>query len=97
MSNTPAFDDRFVTAVNTRGEKQTIPAHWLDHPVLGRGFRRPASATPSMSWNRQQLDAHATGLGIDVAAMSTKAEVLDAINQTPSLNPSEDETPSAGA
>lgn len=31
----------FVEAVNARGEKQIIPAHWLDHPVLGKGFRLP--------------------------------------------------------
>ncbi len=33
----------FVEAVNANGEKQTIPADWLDHPVLGQGFRLPPS------------------------------------------------------
>lgn len=31
----------FVTAVNRNGKKQTIPAEWLDHPVLGRDFHLP--------------------------------------------------------
>lgn len=34
----------FVIAINPRGEKQRIPAHWIGHPVLGRNFRLPASA-----------------------------------------------------
>lgn len=36
---------RFVEAVNSRGEKQRIPAHWLGAP-LGKGFRLPPSAQP---------------------------------------------------
>lgn len=37
---------RFVTAVaKSTGKKQRIPRDWLDHPVLGRDFRLPASAT----------------------------------------------------
>ena len=92
-----AFDPNFVTAVNARGEKQDIPRHWLGHPVLGKGFRLPASATPSASWTREQLDAHATGLGIDVTDLATKADVLDAINtQPPTPTPGEDENPDAG-
>lgn len=92
-----AFNDSFVTAVNARGEKQRIPAHYLDHPVLGRGFRLPPStlATPSMSWNREQLDERAIALGLDPAAYATKADVLSAI-ETTSPNPGEDETPAAG-
>lgn len=34
---------KFVVAVNARGVKQVIPAHWLDHVTLGRAFRRPRS------------------------------------------------------
>lgn len=30
----------FIQAVNKNGKKQTIPEHWLDHPKLGKGFRR---------------------------------------------------------
>lgn len=90
--------DQFVTAVNSNGDKQEIPRHWLDHPVLGKGFRLPASANPSLSWTREQLDAYATGHGINPVEHSTKAGLLDAINnpQPPSLNPGEDETPDAG-
>lgn len=95
-----AFNDRFVVAVNDRGDKQRIPAHWLDHPVLGRGFRLPPSAlaAPSMSWNRAQLDEHATALGFDPGQYPTKQELLDAIehHQTTSPAPGEDETPVAG-
>lgn len=98
--DTNAFNPDFVTAVNARGEKQRIPAHYLDHPVLGRGFRLPPStlATPSMSWNREQLDERATALGLDAASYATKADVLDAItnHQTTSPTPGEDETPVAG-
>ena len=36
----------FIEAVNVRGEMQIIPAHWLDHPVLGKGFRLPPSKRP---------------------------------------------------
>ena len=36
------FDGGFIEAVNVRGEKQRIPAAWLDHPVLGKDF----STTP---------------------------------------------------
>ena len=37
------FDGTFVEAVNANGEKQTIPADWIGHPVLGAGFRLPPS------------------------------------------------------
>ena len=39
------FNPRFVTAVNAKGRKQKIPRHWLGHPVLGRGFKLPPSAS----------------------------------------------------
>ena len=98
--DTNAFSDEFVTAVNQRGEKQVIPAHWIDHPVLGAGFRLPASAhsTPSLAWTREQLDTHAAGLGIYPGEYPTKKELLDAIehHQTPTPDQGEDETPAAG-
>lgn len=40
-------DPGFVTAVNSRGDKQRIPAHYLDHPVLGKGFKLPPKAQRS--------------------------------------------------
>ncbi len=37
--------DRFVeVAVKATGNKQRIPAHWLDHPVLSEPFRQLPSA-----------------------------------------------------
>lgn len=32
-----------VTAKST-GDKQVIPAHWLDHPVLGKDFQLTTEA-----------------------------------------------------
>lgn len=29
-----------VLVLNANGERQWIPEHWLDHPVLGEGFTR---------------------------------------------------------
>ena len=29
-----------IEVINGNGQKQMIPAHWLDHPTLGKGFRR---------------------------------------------------------
>lgn len=46
------FDGTFIEVVNSHGEKQTIPAEWLDHPVLSRGF----SKTP-----RQRADENTRG------------------------------------
>lgn len=52
MSN--AFSGDFVTAVNARGEKQQIPRHWLDHPVLGKEFRLPPSASPKPTATKEK-------------------------------------------
>lgn len=39
------MDDEFVIAYNTRtGQKQSIPAHWLDNPILGRDWSVAPSA-----------------------------------------------------
>jgi len=29
-----------IEVVNRNGDKQMIPEHWLDHPTLGKGFKR---------------------------------------------------------
>lgn len=29
-----------IEAVNSNGVKQLIPEHWLNHPTLGKGFKR---------------------------------------------------------
>lgn len=35
-----------ITAVaKSTGRKVSIPEHWLDHPVLGKDFKLPPSAT----------------------------------------------------
>ena len=35
----------FIEAVaKATGKKQRIPAHWLDHPTIGKQFRLPPSA-----------------------------------------------------
>ena len=45
MSDTAAFSDRFVEAYSTEtGEKYRIPKAWLDHPTLGKGFRKTPKA-----------------------------------------------------
>lgn len=33
-----------ILAVNAAGQKQWIPEHWLNHPVLGKGFKLPPSS-----------------------------------------------------
>ncbi len=87
------FSGRFVTAVNRHGVKQVIPRHWLDDPVLGAGFRLPASQVsadrvsgrggdPSSDWTRAELAAHAATRGVEVPERATKAELLDAIAAT---------------
>lgn len=37
------FDGSHVVVVNANGEKQTIPAEWVDHPILGKGFSEAPS------------------------------------------------------
>lgn len=105
------FDDRFVTAVNSNGRKQRIPATWLDHPVLGDGFRLPPShpsrqsdgqptqsETPDDTWTVNALRGYATRAGIDLEGATTKAAILAVLDthQTPDGDPSSDETPAAG-
>lgn len=41
------MDEKFEFAVSKKtGKKRTIPAHWLDHPVLGKGWKLAPSAKP---------------------------------------------------
>lgn len=37
----------------TTGRKQDVPEHWLDHPVLGRDFRK----TPLSQQQQRAVDA----------------------------------------
>jgi hypothetical protein len=80
----PKFIEVYVTAT---GRKQWVPAHFLDHPVLGAGIKLPPSqrdkelpeGDPAESWTRAQLDSYALGLGLGTTDLATKADVLGAI------------------
>ena len=53
--------DRFVeVAVKATGKKQRIPAHWLDHPILGAGFKLSPSSEARHPQPRQQEQAATT-------------------------------------
>lgn len=46
----------FIEVVNSNGHKQIVPEHWLDHPTLGKGFkrsRRRQAQTPPASERAQ--------------------------------------------
>lgn len=34
-----------IEVINANGKKQLVPAEWLDHPKLGKGFRRSRRRT----------------------------------------------------
>jgi hypothetical protein len=74
-------------AVST-GARQTIPKHWLDHPVLGQQFTLddPAAAAaekPSTSWNNDRITDYAAKHEINLGDATTKAEMLAAIDAHP--------------
>lgn len=57
--------DRFVeVAVKATGNKQRIPAHWLDHPVLSEPFRE----LPSAKKAQEKAKAPAKAAPIDAPA-----------------------------
>lgn len=79
----------FVTVVvEATGRKQRVPAHYLDHPVLSRGLRRPPSEAeveklagpPDDTWTIPQLTNHAKDHGIDLAGATRKPDILAAID-----------------
>ena len=37
------MSDYVEVTVEATGEKQSIPAHWVGHPVLSKGFKIPQS------------------------------------------------------
>ena len=46
MSESRAIGSEWVDVYSkTTGQKQTIPAEWLDHPVLGADFRKTPLTT----------------------------------------------------
>jgi hypothetical protein len=72
-------------ASKTTKQKQMVPAHYLDHPVLGKNFEPTAAgreqlrvnAGPSEDWTVAQLQEAAGGAGL---GLRTKAELLEAIS-----------------
>lgn len=96
-------DPRFVTAYSTAtGRKQRVPAHWIGHPVLGKGLKVAPSAEqaspdmtgdiPDDSWTLPRLRKYASEHGVDLAGASLKEDVLATI--TTSLDtPTTDTTP----
>lgn len=83
---------QFIEAVaKTTGRKQTIPAHWLDHPTLGQNFRLPPSVEqettrtpePSDNWTVKQLRKYAEDNTVDLTGLTTKPEILAAIHAPP--------------
>lgn len=93
----PEFVEVYAKAT---GRKQLVPAHFLDHPVLGKGIALTPSARdaaknsgdPDQSWTRAQLDEHAAELGIDSTDLATKADVLDLIASLTDTQTSDDQT-----
>lgn len=80
---------KFVEAVNSNGEKQRVPRAWLEdgHPFAGDFRLSPSqrqagerTETPSETWTVPQLREHAEQVGIDLTGITTKADVLSAIN-----------------
>lgn len=54
--------DMTMAVVKATGEKQMIPAHWLDHPTLSKPFKLPPSARAAA------LDQGVEVLGAEQAA-----------------------------
>lgn len=74
-----------VYAVTT-GTKQRIPAAWLDHPVLGRQFRKtpsstaPKTSSPFAAKTVDELKEYAAQHHVDVAGLNTKADLVAAVS-----------------
>lgn len=104
------FDGSFVDAYSkTTGRKQSIPAHFLDHPVLGAGFAKAptakarelaaSSTEPSLEWTLARLRDHARTNDVAITGLRSKADILAAITApqiTTTEDPSPIETPATG-
>ncbi|AIY17783.1 hypothetical protein GUY44_07145 [Pimelobacter simplex] len=89
------MNDGFVEVyAKSTGQKQWVPEHYLEHPVLGRDFEetpssranrdgdQPPAGPPVQAWTRAQLDQHASVvLGLDTSDLATKADVVAAIER----------------
>lgn len=86
---------KFVDVVNSRGEEQRVPEHWLDHPVLGAKFRTPPDVTeetpdgdvvpvdpntPTEAWTIPDLVKFAEQHDIDLDGATRKGEILTALS-----------------
>ena len=71
----------------TTKEKQNVPAHWIDHPVLGRDFavtphgqaQQQLATGPTEDWRLEELRDYADHHGVDRTGLRSKAETLAAI------------------
>jgi len=101
-------DPKFIHAVNSAGKKQRIPRAWLNHPVLGKPFRLTAALAtearlaggPGEDWKVPELKDYADEHGIDRTGLTSKADLLAAINEatTQTTDPAQGsgETPATG-
>lgn len=76
--------EQFITAYSVAtGRKHDVPEEWLDHPILGRDFRRTPSDSPAGNpfdaWTIDQLREYAATNGIDLGGATRKAELVAAI------------------
>lgn len=80
----------FVSAFSTTtGEKQRVPAHWLEDPVLGGQFRKTPSQeaadqtlSPFDAYTVPQLQEYAAQHDIDVSGLTRKAELVAAVSKS---------------
>lgn len=82
----------FVERVNANGDKQLIPRAWSEpgHRFADQFRQSPSqrqreerTVDPSMNWTEKQLRAHAESAQIDLAGVTTKADIVAAINTPP--------------
>lgn len=81
------YEGMVEVRAKSTGLKQTIPEHWLDHPVLGKDFeltptgkaQQAQAEGPSLDWTLAQLTEHADDHGVDRTGLRSKADVLSAI------------------
>lgn len=79
------MDDRFVDAYDKKtGDRCRVPAHWLDHPTLGKPFRK----TPK---------PHTGGAAAAPSATPVTDVVTSTPANPPTTAASTTETPAAGA
>lgn len=80
----PEFVD---VTVDATGEETQVPAEWVGHPVLGKGFTVVATIDtaevgepPTDRSTKDEIAAYAKTAGIDLGDASTKAGMLEVID-----------------